>query len=102
MRSHWRESVFESELMTGWVDAGQNPLSVVTVSSLADMGYQVDVSSADPYTLPLAPLMAPEQPGIQQAGDLIIGPVFVVDDEGRLIRIGVSESANPNSRRRVR
>jgi hypothetical protein len=50
--SHWRESVFNSELMTGFLDGGANPLSAVTIASLEDMGYLVDPASADAYTLP--------------------------------------------------
>lgn len=55
--SHWRESVFNAELMTGWVDHGANPISAVTVGSLADLGYGVDLGAADGYGLPglLAP-----------------------------------------------
>lgn len=51
--SHWRESVMNKELMTGYIDIG-NPLSVVTVGSLQDMGYVVDLSAADDYSLPIA------------------------------------------------
>ena len=32
---HWRESVLANELMTGWINAGSNPLSVLSVRSLA-------------------------------------------------------------------
>ena len=39
---HWRESVFGNELMTGYLNGGANPLSRVTVGSLADLGYQVN------------------------------------------------------------
>ena len=49
--AHWRESVFGNELMTGFVDAGVNPLSRVTVASMADLGYSVNLADADPYTL---------------------------------------------------
>ncbi|HMP60872.1 MAG TPA: leishmanolysin-related zinc metalloendopeptidase [Gemmatales bacterium] len=49
--SHWRESVFTNELMTGWVNAGFNPLSRITVASLADLGYTVDMSQADQFPL---------------------------------------------------
>jgi len=45
--SHWRESVFANEVMTGWVDSGFNPISRVTVASLRDLGYQVNMSAAD-------------------------------------------------------
>ncbi|MCA9181477.1 MAG: LEPR-XLL domain-containing protein [Planctomycetales bacterium] len=50
--AHWRESVFGIELMTGYVGPGVNlPLSRLTIASLADLGYQVDMSAADPYQL---------------------------------------------------
>lgn len=49
--SHWRESTFGNELMTGWVGPGSNmPLSRITVGSLADIGYTVNYAAADPYT----------------------------------------------------
>ncbi|MHB8972488.1 MAG: leishmanolysin-related zinc metalloendopeptidase [Pirellulaceae bacterium] len=49
---HWREAVFTSELMTGYIGPGLNlPLSRITVASLADLGYQVDLSMADRYRL---------------------------------------------------
>jgi hypothetical protein len=50
---HWRESVHDAELMTGWIEAGgtPNPLSIITIASLSDMGYVVDMNAGDPYTL---------------------------------------------------
>lgn len=56
--SHWRESVLKNELMTGFLDSGRNPLSRITVGSLADLGYTVNFAKADPYTKPLGSLMA--------------------------------------------
>jgi hypothetical protein len=47
---HWRESVFGNELMTGYIAAANNPLSRLTVASLADLGYTVNMAAADPYT----------------------------------------------------
>ncbi len=49
---HWRESVFDTELMTGFDDPGRNALSRMTVASLQDLGYQVDITKADPFILP--------------------------------------------------
>jgi len=49
--SHWRESVMGKELMTGYVSFVSNPLSAITVGSLADMGYTVSYVNADPYTV---------------------------------------------------
>jgi leishmanolysin len=51
--SHWRESVMTNELMTGFINnPGPNPLSAVTIQSMADLGYTVDVSVADPWPTP--------------------------------------------------
>ncbi|MEM9216665.1 MAG: leishmanolysin-related zinc metalloendopeptidase [Cyanobacteria bacterium P01_F01_bin.150] len=47
--SHWRESVFDNELMTGYLNVGINPLSRITVASLADLGYTVDMAAADVF-----------------------------------------------------
>lgn len=50
--SHWRESVFANELMTGILNPGPNPVSRVTVGALQDMGYQVNFEAAEDFTLP--------------------------------------------------
>ncbi|WP_017325755.1 Ig-like domain-containing protein [Synechococcus sp. PCC 7336] len=51
--SHWRESIFDNELLTGFLDSGRpNPLSRITVGSLADLGYSVNLAAADPYLPP--------------------------------------------------
>jgi hypothetical protein len=53
--SHWRESVFNNEIMTGFLNNGQsNPLSRVTAASLADLGYVVNLAAAENFT-PLSP-----------------------------------------------
>jgi PKD repeat protein len=58
--AHWRESVFGNELMTGFINSGSNPLSKVSVASMADLGYQVSLADADSYSLPpTVPLRAP-------------------------------------------
>jgi hypothetical protein len=56
--SHWRESVFGAELMTGYVANPPNPMSRMTVASLADLGYVVDLDAAEPYVLPNHLLLA--------------------------------------------
>ncbi len=56
--AHWRESIFRSELMTGWVGPGTNlPVSRVTVASLADIGYSVNLAMADSY-VPTSTMLA--------------------------------------------
>ena len=46
---HWRVPVLSHELMG---PGGGGALSAITVQSLADLGYGVDVTQADAYTLP--------------------------------------------------
>lgn len=50
--SHWRESVFGNEIMTGFINAGANPISRVTIGSMQDLGYVVNLDAAEPYSLP--------------------------------------------------
>ena len=50
--SHWRETVFRNELMSGFIAGQNNPISAMTVASLQDLGYEVDVNAAEPYALP--------------------------------------------------
>jgi hypothetical protein len=54
--THWRESVFGTELMTTAVviEDGSEPLSEVTIAALQDLGYQVDFTKAQRYRLPAA------------------------------------------------
>jgi adhesin/invasin len=52
--SHWRESIFKTELMTGYISGPTNPLSAVTIAALADQGYDVNFAAADAYSLPTA------------------------------------------------
>lgn len=50
--SHWRESVLGRELMTTRLDRGvPNPLSILTVGAMADMGYAVNPAAADGFEL---------------------------------------------------
>ena len=107
--SHWRSSEFPGELMH---PGGGSALSAITAQSLADLGYGVDVSQADPYTLPgasanqtsatqvvaMSPipeddhlrgsLTSPTQvePELWCSLDGEREPVYVVDQLGRIIR----------------
>jgi len=66
-----------------------NPLSVVTIASMGDMGYQVNYGAADPYGLPSA-AAPPAAPGrlfgtIALGNDIIQRPIHLVDRQGRLV-----------------
>lgn len=49
---HWRENIFGSELMSSYVIGTTFPTSRVTLASLVDIGYAVDLGRAEPYELP--------------------------------------------------
>jgi hypothetical protein len=55
---HWDEDRFDNELMTGFINLGENPLSVITAGSMRDLGYGA-LPFAEPYRLPPVP-----QPGV--------------------------------------
>lgn len=52
--SHWRESVFDHEVMTGFVEPAGTamPFSSITIQSLADAGYNVNPAAGDEYQIP--------------------------------------------------
>jgi Big-like domain-containing protein/leishmanolysin len=81
---HWRESVFDNELMTGFINPDPNPLSRVTIASLADQGYAVNLSGADSYSLPLGLLGFRAGPRLRLGDDLLRVPIKKVDPTGRL------------------
>ena len=91
--SHWRESVFGDELMTGGVRGVRGtlePLSRVTVASLADLGYAVNYAAADPFRLP-RPESALQDPAqratIHFAGDTFPEPPTVVELPEHVVRV---------------
>jgi hypothetical protein len=83
---HWRESVLENEIMTGFLDPGSNPLSVLTVRSLQDFGYTVNTAAADPFFLILTIVAegGSKRPGIHLLNDIRSGPIYRVDQLGRI------------------
>lgn len=51
--SHWSESVFDSELMTGFAENHANmPLSTLTIGAMEDLGYAVNPLAYQNYSLP--------------------------------------------------
>jgi hypothetical protein len=81
--SHWREATFRTELMTGWAD-GSMALSRATVGALRDFGYDVDLSRADPFTLPPALQGAALLSGLQQIREQTKNPIATVGSDGTL------------------
>ena len=83
--SHWRESVFGSELMTGWLNAGANPLSALTINQFRDLGYLVNDALGDSYSF-AALLQAAVQAPVQLVEQPLTGPLLVIDRSGRAVR----------------
>ncbi len=85
--SHWRDWVFDHELMSPTQNVGvADPLSAVTIQSLADLGYAVDVGLAETYALPGA---VAEDAGesvdrIVYGDDTPRAPIIVVGRNGRI------------------
>ena len=49
--AHWRESTFNAEMMTGFLDGGSNPISLMTIGALKDLGFVVNNAAADTYMI---------------------------------------------------
>jgi len=89
--AHWRASVFGHELMTGTLHAGLNPISLVTIQTLADFGYPVVPEAADDFNI-----LNVNSPGSWITPSLSVGtrvretilyPQFTVTRRGVLRRI---------------
>jgi hypothetical protein len=87
INGHWRENVLQNELMTGTINNGSNPLSLLTVRSLQDLGYSVNTANADPFFLTLtARLPGAAAAGIDLGNDILTFPLWTVDAKGRVNR----------------
>lgn len=86
--SHWDEATFFNELMTGFLNssANANPLSDLSVASMGDLGYVVNLGSGDRYRLPNTPgpsitakIVADDRQGLDLKNrERLITPVAVV------------------------
>jgi hypothetical protein len=85
---HWREVVFGNELMTGFINSGSNPLSVLSVAAEEDLGYTVNYAGADAYSHTFtAPPVGTAPPPLVLGDDIRHGPIYVVDPAGAVVRV---------------
>lgn len=98
--SHWRECELPTlgrELMTGFINTANDPLSAITVGSFGDLGYQVNLAAADSFEIPQ---QVPQPstfegcfPPSSQPGDVatsweqVITPIAGIDRSGRVTRL---------------
>jgi hypothetical protein len=84
--SHWRESVFGNELMTSVLNTGTNPLSSMTIGSLADLGLVVNYADNDTYGL--SALLGPPSAlaaSPNRKWEQIMQPRFLFEPGGRVV-----------------
>lgn len=88
---HWRESTMKNELMTGFLNLGENPLSRITAGSMRDLGYGSS-SKGESYDLPrgtpgvdiseLGDEGTPDNPGLNIAKmEVLLQPVGFVSSK---------------------
>lgn len=91
INGHWRETTMDRELMTPFLDGGvANPLSIITVQSMADLGYDVSNTDADAYTVASVNGVSgvgDDESKIPLMDDILRMPIRVVDAEGRVVRV---------------
>jgi hypothetical protein len=85
LNGHWREAIFANELMTPAIGFGASPISLVTVESLRDMGYEVNAAAVDPYGLDFNLLSDQAAPILDLRDDVWRGPIMVGDRSGRIV-----------------
>ncbi len=68
---YWRASVFGDEVMTPYVTGDSQPLSRITLEALYEVGYELDVMTADPFTLAGARSARPRGPKKYYGIDLV-------------------------------
>ena len=97
--AHWRQSILDREFMSrssGWI------LSAITIQALADLGYNVDATQANSYTMDIldpntltsaagkasAKIAAPSthaQPEFSCGVGEQREPIYVMDEQGRIV-----------------
>jgi hypothetical protein len=88
--AHWRQSVWENELMVGYASAPgvPRPMSRMTIAVLQDFGYAVDYGTAESYRSNLmAGMMGASSPPGMQLKEELEGARFEVGSDGVLKKI---------------
>jgi hypothetical protein len=87
---HWRETIFDREVMTGFVESNADmPFSRISIASLEDLGYQVNLLSGDPYqVIPALPDVSPRlSPSLLPPWETVDIPMLEITPLGWVRRI---------------
>jgi hypothetical protein len=93
--SHWRRTIFTPELMVGVIApvGTAMPLSAMTIAAEGDLGYAVNASMADAYTVPsaVAPLLATVRAAqglaVDDLREELLLPRFQVSGSGKVTKL---------------
>jgi hypothetical protein len=83
--AHWRESVFDNEIMTGYINTGANPLSRLSIAAVQDLGYSVDLNQADAYSFLRALRSGGSPVALKLGNDLLPGPIKIINKRGKVV-----------------
>lgn len=93
---HWREATFRNEAMTGFSN-GDDPLSVMSVKALIDLGYEVDITKADSFAIPGLQVFSASAPPSEEIVDDILptdfSEVFYEEEDSSNVFLAVGAAA---------
>ena len=76
---HWRENIFDNELMTPAIGSSTDPLSRMSLRSLEDLGYSVHPELADAYTAPVLSRGSPLSSDPSPSATVLYDDMFIAD-----------------------
>lgn len=82
--AHWRESVFQAELMTGYIESAgvPMPLSRMTIASMRDLGYVVNSAAGDTYAGSLMAALRQLNSVPTPINEVLVYPTTAVSPDG--------------------
>jgi len=88
---HWRQTVFENELMTPFLVSGGQPMSAITLESLYEIGYEINLKEAESFGLSvggMAGMARPRRPAVYLGNDIARIPIRGLDRKtGRVVKV---------------
>lgn len=88
---HWRQSVFEDELMNPFIVGANPPMSAITLESLYEIGYEINLREAESFALSragVAGMAVPRGPVIYLGNDIARIPMRGFDQKtGRVVKV---------------
>ncbi|MEO8140750.1 MAG: leishmanolysin-related zinc metalloendopeptidase [Gemmatimonadota bacterium] len=81
--AHWEETIFQSEVMTGYITGNVRPFSLTTIESMADLGYVVNPAAADAFNINSQPTLRAGKPDTTRfvlKDDVLQIPIYYIDE----------------------